>query len=53
MKKQTPQELGAMISQDLIDLMESGIRGMTRDEKKAVMKAVSSQLMLYFLMKRL
>ena len=53
MSKPDPKTLGAMISQDLIDLMESGIRGMSKEEKKAVFKFVSGNLMLYFLMKRL
>ncbi len=48
-----PKALGAQISQDLIELLESGIRGMSKEEKKTVLKTVSGQMMLYFLMKRL
>ena len=52
-KDPDPKELAAMLSQDLIDLMEGAIRGMSREDKKAVFKIVATQLSLYFLMKRL
>lgn len=48
-----PKALGAEISQQLIALLESGIRGMDKEAKKAVFKTVATQLSLYFLMKRL
>ena len=48
-----PKTLGAEISQQLIALLESGIRGMDKEAKKAVFKTVATQLSLYFLMKRL
>ncbi len=48
-----PKVLGTQISQQLIELLESGIRGMSKDDKKVVLKTASTQMMLYFLMKRL
>jgi hypothetical protein len=48
-----PKALGDEISEQLIALVESGVRGMSKDEKKVVLKTVATQMSLYFLLKRL
>lgn len=53
MAKPSPQALGLEIGNQLIALLESGIRGMNKEDRRIVLRLLSTRLALYFLERRL
>lgn len=53
MSKPSPQALGLEIGNQLIALLESGIRGMSKEDRRIVLRLLSTRMALYFLERRL